>query len=1046
MSLTTFVNDSLLDILGVTDDTTVQYVIALAKQSKNESSLYQKLLDAELPAGDKTNRFCSDLIRRASTADNGPASKYAIAAKEAEIRAQATKQSAELLKRSRKYELIENENQSDANVLNTNNLTSAATNEKKRKREEPPSSSDINSSSLSAEEQKQADLDRDIRERDEFAKRMLEKEANAKKKNQAKDKAASDVTKNAELSETEMQAYVPTLREKSRQEYLSMREKQQLELQKRYIQDEEFLFQEKERTRQENQKLQLQKELVSMASKRAMKEEVSETYHMPDNYINEQGKLETDKRNALLTQRYKPDVRAKSDQEVWEGEQTNKAVLKFGAQDALQSQDGKQYDFVFEDQIDFIAQEMLEGRDISKLVPKKKGKAEIEMEEAETAASEFELIQLGRKKLPVYPYREQLIQAVRDHQILIIVGETGSGKTTQIMQYLYEAGFATDGKKLGCTQPRRVAAMSVAARVAVEKGVKLGREVGYSIRFEDCTSEKTVIKYMTDGMLLREFLSEPDLKSYACMMIDEAHERTLHTDILFGLIKDISRFRPDMKLLISSATLDASKFSDYFDEAPVFKIPGRMYPVTTYYTKAPEADYRDACIVTVLQIHVSQPPGDILVFLPGQEDIEAVEEALLLRIKGLGSKIGDSISELLVLPIYSSLPSDMQARIFEPTPKGARKVVLATNIAETSLTINGIIFVIDPGFAKQKSFNPRTGMDSLLVTPVSQASANQRKGRAGRVAPGKCFRLFTSHAFLNELEPNTVPEIQRTNLGNVVLLLKSLGINDLLHFDFMDPPPAEALKRALEQLYALGALNERGELTKLGRRMAELPLDPMLSKMLIQSEKYECSSEILTICAMMNVGSTILYKPKDKAVHADNAHKSFWHPKGDHLTLLKIYNDWVDSEYNTQWCFENFIQTRSMKRARDVRDQLVNMLARVELEAVECGDDVKIRKAITSGFFYHTAKLDNTGSYRTVKQKLSVGMHPSSCLAKESPRWLVYHELVKTTKEFMRTCSEIEPEWLVELAPHYYQMQDVADANKMKMPKKAGKSGNEGHI
>lgn len=276
--------------------------------------------------------------------------------------------------------------------------------------------------------------------------------------------------------------------------------------------------------------------------------------------------------------------------------------------------------------------------------------------------------------------------------------------------------------------------------------------------------------------------------------------------------------------------------------------------------------------------------------------------------------------------------TDMQTKIFEPTPPGARKVVLATNIAETSLTINGIVYVVDPGFCKQKSFTPRTGMESLLITPVSKASANQRTGRAGRVSPGKCFRLYTAHAYQNELEDNTVPEIQRTNLSNVVLMLKSLGINDLLHFDFMDPPPAETLIRALEQLYALGALNDKGELTKLGRRMAEFPLDPMLSKTLIQAEVYKCSEQILTICAMLSVGGSIFYRPKDKAVHADNAHKNFIRPgTGDHITLLNVYEEWADTNFSTPWCYENFVQVRSMKRARDVREQIMKMLERTEV-------------------------------------------------------------------------------------------------------------------
>ena len=300
--------------------------------------------------------------------------------------------------------------------------------------------------------------------------------------------------------------------------------------------------------------------------------------------------------------------------------------------------------------------------------------------------------------------------------MLIIVAETGSGKTTQIPQYLHEIGYTKFGK-IGITQPRRVAAMSVAARVAQEVGCKLGHEVGYSIRFEDCSSDRTILKYMTDGMLLREFLSEPDLAGYTCLMIDEAHERTLHTDILFGLVKDVARARPDLKLIISSATLEAAKFSEFFDNAPTFKVPGRRFPVDIYYTKQPEADYVEAAVVTALQIHVTQPTGDILVFLTGQEEIETAQEMLQQRTRGLGTRI----KELLILPIYATLPSDLQAKIFVPTPEGARKIILATNIAETSLTIDGIVYVIDAGFCKQNSFNPRTGMESLIVSPVSKA-------------------------------------------------------------------------------------------------------------------------------------------------------------------------------------------------------------------------------------------------------------------------------------------------------------------------------------
>ena len=338
-------------------------------------------------------------------------------------------------------------------------------------------------------------------------------------------------------------------------------------------------------------------------------------------------------------------------------------------------------------------------------------------------------------------------------------------------------------------------------------------------------------------------------------------------------------------MLISSATLDAEKFSDYFDSAPIFKFPGRRYPVEIHYTKAPEADYLDAAIVTVLQIHVTQELGDILVFFTGQEEIETAEEIIKHRIRGLGTKI----AELIICPIYANLPTELQAKIFEATPEGARKVVLATNIAETSLTIDGIKYVIDPGFCKMKSYNPRTGMESLLIAPVSKASANQRAGRAGRTGPGKCFRLYTAYNYYNDMEDNTIPEIQRTNLANVVLSLKSLGIHDLINFDFMDPPPSEALLKALELLFALSALNKLGELTKVGRRMAEFPLDPMLSKAIVASDNYKCSDEMISIAAMLSIGNSIFYRPKDKQVHADNARMNFHTGNvGDHIALLKV--------------------------------------------------------------------------------------------------------------------------------------------------------------
>ncbi|KAJ0412253.1 hypothetical protein ATCC90586_006639 [Pythium insidiosum] len=825
------------------------------------------------------------------------------------------------------------------------------------------------------------------------------------------------------------------LRELSRQEYLKKREEKELTLLEQQLRDEDVLFGDEARTAAELQQVELSRRILETAKARAKPEQV-EGYQLPDAYdeVDDEGRRVRKKnKDELLTDRYDEEEVFRTEQEVWEETQVKAATTRFGAKDQAREQPA--FDYVFDDQIDFISQQMLAGKQVTEADIKE---ARQKMEDAKHLS-----IQEGRKKLPVYPYRDALLEAIRNYQVLIIEGETGSGKTTQIPQYLHEVGYSELGR-IGCTQPRRVAAMSVAARVAQEMGVKLGNEVGYSIRFEDCTSDKTVIKYMTDGMLLREFLTEPDLKSYSVMVIDEAHERTLNTDILFGLIKDIARFREDIKIIIASATLDATKFSAYFDDAPIFKIPGRMFPVDILYTKAPEADYLDAAVVTVLQIHITQPLGDILVFLTGQEEIEAAEEILLQRTRGLGSRI----RELLIRPIYSTLPSERQAQVFEPTPEGARKVVLATNIAETSLTINGICYVIDTGFCKQTNYNPQSGMESLLVVPVSQAMANQRAGRAGRTAPGKCFRLYTAWSYKNELEENTVPEIQRTNLCSVVLLMKSLGINDLLNFDFMDPPPEKALIRALEQLYALGALNDRGELTKLGRRMAEFPLDPMMSKALLAAEKFGCTEEVMTVCAMLSVNNSIFYRPKDKAMLADNARLNFARGGGgDHITLLNVYNQWVETNYSTQWTYENFVIMRSLKTARDVREQLEGLCDRVELERVSNRSDHEmIRKAICAGFFYHTAKLDSSGNYKTVKNAHSVSIHPSSCLVKleERPRWLVYHELAFTTKEYMRNVIPIKGEWLLELAPHYYKPKEVEDAQPKKMPKTVGRAATKG--
>ncbi|CAM9514172.1 unnamed protein product [Chrysoparadoxa australica] len=519
-----------------------------------------------------------------------------------------------------------------------------------------------------------------------------------------------------------------------------------------------------------------------------------------------------------------------------------------------------------------------------------------------------------RRYLPVYCVRDELLRVIQENQVVIIVGETGSGKTTQLTQYLHEHGLTQYGK-VGCTQPRRVAAMSVAKRVSEEMGVELGAEVGYAIRFEDVTSEHTLIKYMTDGVLLRESLREPDLDSYQAIVMDEAHERSLNTDVLFGILRKVVQRRRDIKLVVTSATLDASKFSNFFGGVPIFNIPGRTFHVEKFFSKTPQEDYVEAAVKQALQqIHLSHSAGDILIFMTGQEDIETTCEVLAEKMSSLES---DTIPPLLLLPMYSQLPADLQAKIFEAADTGVRKCIVSTNIAETSLTVDGIKYVIDAGYCKLKVYNPKIGMDALQVSPISQANSNQRSGRAGRTGPGFCYRLYTERQYRDELLMAQVPEIQRTNLSNVVLLLKSLGVENLLEFDFMDPPPQDNIQSSLYQLWILAALDNTGALTHLGRKMVEFPLEPALSKMLIFSEQVGCSAEVLVVVSMLSVPG-IFFRPKDREEESDAAREKFFVPESDHLTLLNVYQQWLSNKCSSVWCADHFIHAKALRKAREV--------------------------------------------------------------------------------------------------------------------------------
>ena len=625
-----------------------------------------------------------------------------------------------------------------------------------------------------------------------------------------------------------------------------------------------------------------------------------------------------------------------------------------------------------------------------------------------------------RQFLPIYAVRQELLKVIRENSIVIIVGETGSGKTTQLTQYLHEEGYTSCGM-VGCTQPRRVAAMSVAKRVSEEMAVNLGDEVGYAIRFEDCTSEKSVIKYMTDGILLRESLRESDLDNYSAIIMDEAHERSLNTDVLFGLLREILARRRDLKLIVTSATMDSEKFSSFFGNVPVFMIPGRTFPVDLLFSKGVVEDYVDAAVKQAIQAHLGGVLGDILIFMPGQEDIEVTCDLIKERLDDL-----EDAPPLTILPIYSQLPSDLQAKIFQKAPDGVRKCIVATNIAETSLTVDGIQVVIDSGYCKLKIYNPKIGMDALQIFPISQANANQRSGRAGRTGPGVCFRLYTIRQYEEELLMATVPEIQRTNLCNVVLLLKSLGIQDLLQFHFMDPPPEDNIMNSMYQLWVLGALDNTGSLTPLGRNMEEFPLDPALSKMLIVSTEMGCSEEILTIVSMLSIPS-IFFRPKGREEDSDAAREKFQVPESDHLTYLNVFNQWKKNKWSASWCVKNFIHAKAMKKVREVRSQLEEIMDQHKMKLISCNGEWDVaRKCICSSYFQQAARIKGLGEYVSLRTGMPCHLHPTSALYGMgfTPDYIVYHELVMTSKEYMQCVTAVDGHWLAELGPMFYSVKD----------------------
>ena len=656
--------------------------------------------------------------------------------------------------------------------------------------------------------------------------------------------------------------------------------------------------------------------------------------------------------------------------------------------------------------------------------------------------------------LPIARHKQSILYTVENTHVTIIIGQTGSGKTTQIPQFLDKAGWCNAGKSIAITQPRRVAATSVAARVAEEMRCEVGDEVGYSIRFEDLTSPKTRIKFLTDGMLLREALVDPLLSRYSVVMVDEAHERSLSSDVLLGMLKKIKKKRPELRIIVSSATLEAESVADFFSDdsttaeskdaqetgqCRILSIEGRTHPVDILYLSQPVEDYLGKAIEVAFQLHRQEPPGDILLFLTGREEIDTAVQ----RLSELADSLPSSAQGLQPFPLFAGLPTDQQMYVFSPAPKNTRKVICATNIAEASVTVPGIMYVIDTGFVKLRSYNPVTNISSLTVCPVSKASATQRTGRAGRTAPGKCYRLFTQPAY-SSLPATTVPEIQRSDLAPTILQLKALGIDNIIKFPFLSQPPTALLSRALEILYSLNAIDSSAKLIHpKGSRMAELSIPPMTAAALLESVKkdYNCVNEILTIAAMTTLSSqgNIWFSHSGQQKAMDTSRRKFAAEEGDHLTLLNVYQAFVTKgKKEAKWCRDNNLNFKSMTRAISIRNQLRRYLERVGISvsdwpytptAAKQGLSTKpntptpeqILKCLTTGYFANAAKMQADGSFRSVSGGVVLHAHPTSLMFNRKAEYVIFGELLETgEKRFIRDVSRVEKGWLVEGGRGYY--------------------------
>ena len=680
-----------------------------------------------------------------------------------------------------------------------------------------------------------------------------------------------------------------------------------------------------------------------------------------------------------------------------------------------------------------------------------------------------------RKSLPIYQHREEILNLIKNNNFCIITGETGSGKTTQLPQYIIEsltlADFYKNDKKFQkskklprvvITQPRRVAAIQMAKRVCYEKNYKLGNEIGYTIRFGDNSSENTIIKYVTDGILVKECLTDNNLNKYHVVIIDEAHERSLYSDILFALIKQVVKVRNgSLKLIIMSATLNTEQFIKYFNNCPLLKVSGKLYPVDITYHPSPMDKRVKSSVELAIRIHLHEGPGHILAFLTGFEECEKACKMTYSILEDL-SKKGKKVPPMNIMPLYGAQNTEDQSRIFERTKNNCRKLIFCTNIAETSLTVDGIGYVIDCGYVKQKIYNHKTSMDSLMIVPISKVQAKQRSGRAGRTGPGKCLRIYTEQFYKNSMSDVIIPEILRVNLASTILTLKSMGIDNIVDFDFMEKPDSNSIYEALKQLFYLQAIDVDGHITNLGKEMTKFPLDCCYSRALIASNFFNVREEmeiLVSLISSENVFVNVNKYDEDRRAYFEKTKNEFIDKYSDHVTLLNIYKEMEFNNFNEEWCQKHFLHLRALRQTRNILEQIKSYMNNINLRECEkfynlfiiknlreeiendtSLDDYEkinclVRMSLCQGFYMNTARIMNNSidglNYIRISDGVSVTLDRFSSIALKNLKcdYVIFTELSGTiSKPVMKQVSCVELKWINDLLVYLKN----ADIRKLK--------------